>query len=417
MAIPTSQIATGGYEGFYGLRECPFDLEPDTRMVFESQSYLTTLDETILAIRSNTPLIVVTGDIGTGKTLLCRSLMERLTDDVFLSEYAAPPSSSEEFLAQFASELGAVLGGSTSPSDTSRRDLLARCRDLLQRLAADDASALIVVDEAHDLPPELFDDMGQLLSLGTSETSHLQILLVGRPELAALLERSGAGHLAQYERQRLELRPLRDDEIGRYVDRRLWVAQSGAALRLADTSASDEKGSKPFGHAGEPFWQVRFAASAIRRVAQLSDGVPALVNLVCDRALQAGLVRRKRRIGPREVLAAARDLRLPVPLGLRFAGTSKYFALSVLFLSLAVAVWRVGNLNATGRSDTQVSSIESPRGPTARVLEVIGPLEESDGFLILVARLQTEVSAMSATDRLLGLGLPAFARGDFNVPD
>jgi cell division septation protein DedD len=99
-----------------------------------------------------------------------------------------------------------------------------------------------------------------------------------------------------------------------------------------------------------------------------------------------------------------------VPLGLRFAGTSKYFALSVLFLSLAVAVWRVGNLNATGRSDTQVSSIESPRGPTARVLEVIGPLEESDGFLILVARLQTEVSAMSATDRLLGLGLPAFTR-------
>jgi general secretion pathway protein A len=380
-------------------------------MVFESQSYLSIFDETIRAIPSDTTLIVVTGDIGTGKTLLCRSLSEVLASDVFLSEYASPPSSSEEFLWQLARELGASLDGSTSPSDTSRRGLLTRCQDLLRHLAADDASALIVVDEAHELSSELLDDMSQLLSFATSDTNHLQILLVGRPELESLLERPEAARLAQCEMKRLELRPLRDDEIGRYVDRRLWVSRSGVTLRLADSSEPGATDSTQFGNAGEPFWQVRFARSAIRRVAQLSEGIPAVVNLVCDRALQSGLAHRKRRIGARHVLDAARDLRLPVPLGLRIAGTGMYLALSVLCLSLAVAVWMVSNLDANGRSDTQVSRVETSPEPAAPSLEVIGPLEDTDGFLISIASFQTELPAMSVTDRLLGLGLPAFTRG------
>ena len=403
----TSPISTGGYEGFYGLRECPFELAPDPRMVFDSQSYLTTLDDTLLAIQANVPLVIVTGDIGAGKTLYCRTLAFRLPGDALLLEFPSPPSSSEEFLGRFADDLGALVGVSSTLPDTSRRALLAQCRGILERLSTG-TTALVVVDDAHELPLELLDDIHELLSVSTSETCRLQVILVGRPELETLLERPEAGPLAQYETRRLGLRPLQDDEIARYVDRRLWVAQDGAAVCLTDTADSSPEGGIRVGNTGEPFWHVRFAASAIRGVTLLSDGIPLLVNLLCDRALQSGLAHRKRRIGTRQVLAAARDLHLPVPLGLRFAGTAKYFVLLVVCVSVAVGAWRVNILSASGSADVRIPEIETPLQPAAPILEVVGPLEETDGFLIAVARFQTEAAAASVIDRLLELGLPAF---------
>jgi len=302
--------ATGGYEAFYGLHECPFDVAPNTQMLFESQSYATALDATILAIRSNTPLVVVTGAAGTGKTLFCRSFTEGLITNILLSEYAGAPSSREEFFARLGDKLASFLG-TDSPPPAANEDLLTRCRDLVQRLAVVDGAALFVIDNADELSPELFDDIGKLLSFDTNDTNRLQLLLVGRPALKTLLERPWARDLAPWEMKRLELRPLQEEEIGPYIDKRLSIAREESS-------------------------RVRFSAAAVRAIAQLSKGIPAEVNRVSDRALQCGFFEQEEDIDVRQVLGAAQDLGLDTPLDLKVADSSRLFGIRKFFQK-----WRV----------------------------------------------------------------------------
>lgn len=273
-----------GYEAHYGLVERPFSLTPDPKYYFRSRSHRRAFEALTSAIARRDSLMLVTGDLGMGKTTLCRTLVEGLQRRTRTAMVASAFVSPDDLLRRLLEDLGAVSTDEARRGrlgSASQAELRRQLDEFLLRLQSRKDGAVLVVDEAHGLPPLTVDLLVSLAGLEISGENVLQIVLASQPPPG------GAPALARALDDRLSVRtrllPLERDECERYLAHRLTIA-GGAA--------------------------VAFSSRAVDAIYSLSGGVPRLVNLLAERALQEGAADGAARIEAHMVESAASALEL-----------------------------------------------------------------------------------------------------------
>src|SRR5258708_5683672 len=171
------------YEPFFGLNESPFSLAPNPRFLFASASHSAALAQVTYALERREPLVVVTGEIGTGKTLLCRTVLQRLERKTFLSIINDPLLEPDELLKQLLQDFGVIPKSRTAPTSATRHDLAETLHDFLQSLVPIHAHAVVIIDEAQHLQPEVLEQIRLLSNTGDEHGTLLQIILVGQTDL------------------------------------------------------------------------------------------------------------------------------------------------------------------------------------------------------------------------------------------
>ncbi len=264
------------YTAFYSLREKPFALSPDPRFLFLAASHREALAHVLYGIEQGEGFIAVTGEVGTGKTTLCRTLLERLGGDTEVAFVFNPTLSGEDLLRAICMEFGLLTEGCT------RADLSDQLNQFLLERKREHRRVLLIVDEAQNLASETLEQIRLLSNLETSTSKLIQILLFGQPELDDKLDSKELRQLRQRISVRWSLGSLSAAETREYVRHR---------LRVAAQSDPDI-----------------FTSRALSEVHRRSRGIPRLVNLLCDRALLAGYAAGEKRVGPELVGLAAREI-------------------------------------------------------------------------------------------------------------
>jgi general secretion pathway protein A len=275
------------YEQFYGLREKPFSLSSDPRFLYKSPAHSAAFNDLLTAIRRREGLIVLTGDIGTGKTTLCRAVLENLDRKTFTAFVPDPFVAREDLLKMLLIDFGVMSVDdlrSGRLKGVSRPDLSYPLYDFLKSLQPLNAFAVMIIDEAQNIPPPLLEEIRILSDLEDREKL-LQVVLVGQLELRAHLKLPEMRQVDQRVSVRCELAPLTREGVSEYIKHRLWVA-----------------GLEPD--------QQPFLPAAIDDVYKASRGVPRAINLICDRALQRGFDQQVSLIGPDLVARAVIELDL-----------------------------------------------------------------------------------------------------------
>ena len=269
------------YKAFYHLTQNPFELTPDPTFLFPTQRHREALATIHYGVRQHRGLVVMTGEVGTGKTLLVRCLLKLLKcgNDSYAYIFNSRLSPLE-----FLQYMSGVLG--LKSTDNNKSTLLL---DLVSYLVARHEKRLttvLVVDEAHDLSADVLEEIRILTNLETTQEKLLQILLVGQPELDEKLDSFDLRQLKQRVALRCKLEPLCPEEIKGYIERRLQCAGANS-------------------HAGE-----LFPSDTIAAISRYSRGIPRLINTVCENALIAGYARQARSVTPDIVDEVAADFRL-----------------------------------------------------------------------------------------------------------
>ncbi len=278
------------YEEFYGFGEKPFSLTPDPKYLYKSESHANAFELLQYAIRRREGFVVVTGDIGTGKTTLCRAILEQLDRKTFTALVLNPFLSEEDLLRLILQDFGVVSRDEIKRgrlAGVSKQELIDTLNEFLLSLLPLGAGALLIIDEAQNLPRQVLEQIRILSNLETHKEKLLQIVLVGQLNLKELLRAPELRQLDQRVSIRYELKPLTREETAAYVAHRLTIAGGGA--------------------------QVSFTPKALDRVHRYSGGIPRLINLICDRALLGGYSQRATRIVPQMVVSAAHNLDLEAP--------------------------------------------------------------------------------------------------------
>jgi len=291
---PVPQLSTPGfiqtvdvtmYEEFYGFVQSPFTLAPDPRFLYRSESHDDAIRRVMDAITRKEGFIVLTGEIGTGKTTVCRTLLEQFDASTFTSLVLNPFVSFEELLRDVLLDFGVVSREAIRNgrlAGASRHDLINTLHEFLLSLVPIHGSGVLIIDEAQHLQPEVLEQIRVISNLETNQSKLLQIVLVGQLNLLDLLGDAGMRQLDQRVSLRAFLKPLTRDEVDAYVSHRLSVARGSST--------------------------VGFDGGAIDAVHAYSAGVPRVINLLCDRALMVGVQQRARSISADIVDDAAREL-------------------------------------------------------------------------------------------------------------
>src|SRR3954469_7518642 len=280
----------GMYEDYYGFTEKPFSLTPDPKYLFKSSTHANAFELLQYAIRRREGFVVITGDIGTGKTTLCRAILEQLDRRTFTALVLNPFLSEDDLLRLVLQEFGVVSRDEIKRgalTGVTKAELIETLNEFLLSLQRLGAQALLIIDEAQNLPLAVIEQIRVLSNLETEKEKLLQIVLVGQSNLKDLLRRPELRQLDQRVSIRYDLKPLSAEETAAYVQHRLSVAGGGSA--------------------------VSFVPKAMARVHQFTGGIPRLINLLCDRALLSGYSAHTNRIVPDFVDSAAQSLELQQP--------------------------------------------------------------------------------------------------------
>jgi general secretion pathway protein A len=264
------------YQEYYGLTEAPFDITPNPRFLFYSPKHREAFNHLLYGIRARKGFVQVTGEVGAGKTTLCRALLEQLEDKFSTALILNPVLNADELMKAIASEFGLNVRG------FDRLDTLTALNHFLLGQVEQERDTVLIIDEAQDLTDDLLEQVRLLSNLETDNRKLLQIILLGQPELRDRLNNPRLRQLRQRITVRYHLSPLSRNEMTQYVQHRLQI--SGAN--------------------GTPY----FTSPALWRVYHYSQGIPRLVNAVCDKALLAGFVHQSERIDFRLVGCAVREL-------------------------------------------------------------------------------------------------------------
>jgi len=285
-SAPGSGAATSlTYEFFYGLREKPFSLSADPRFLYKSPAHAPAFDAILAGIRRREGLIVLTGEIGTGKTTLCRSVLQHLDRRTFAAFIPDPFVSREDLLKTLLVDFGVIAISDLTRgrfTGASRSELSYLLYEFLDSLVPLQAFAVLVIDETQNLSLPLLEEIRILSDLERREKL-LQVVLVGQPELRANLKLPQMRQVDQRVSVRCELTPLDPDGVVGYVNHRLIVAGLGGST-------------------------IEFTPDALEAIHRGSAGVPRMINRLCDRALERAYAAATRRIEPHFVLEAIDDL-------------------------------------------------------------------------------------------------------------
>lgn len=364
------------YTAFYGLREKPFALSPDPRFLYLAGSHREALAHLLYGIEQGEGFISVTGEVGTGKTTLCRTLLERLEGEIEVAFLFNPSRTALELLQSICAEFGLPAEG------LARRSLMAQLNGFLLEKKREGRRVLLIIDEAQTLSESTLEQVRLLSNLETSREKLIQILLLGQPELDRKLDERGLRQLRQRISVRWELAPLAASETRAYVRHRIAVA------------------------AGEP--KDLFSDAALSEVHRRTGGIPRLVNQLCDRTLLGGYASRAAMIGPSLVRAAAKE----IPDARRVHDLAKpsravrpwlFFAGVCLLVGLGLlAGLSVGRTRLSHAMQASIFKSDSEDAATTRRPSVGAPPPLEDLIGPLPAELLRGGAAVDAADRSLG---------------
>jgi general secretion pathway protein A len=266
------------YLPFFGLSEKPFAITPDPRYLFLGERHAEALAHLVYGITEAGGFVQLTGEVGTGKTTIIRSLLARQPDNAEIALILNPGMNAPEFLLTICEELGIMV-----PNDAigSVKDLVDILNQYLLKAHAQGKRVVLVVDEAQNLSPELLEQVRLLTNLETDTQKLLQIILIGQPELRDLLARNDLRQLAQRVTGRYHLDPLSRSESAAYVKHRLRIAGATADI---------------------------FTGSALAELYRCSGGIPRLLNIISDRALLGGYTEDRHEITAAMVRRAASEV-------------------------------------------------------------------------------------------------------------
>jgi general secretion pathway protein A len=264
------------YLEFYGLKQSPFDLTPNPRFLFHSGKHREAFNHLLYGIRERKGFVQLTGEIGAGKTTLCRALLEQLDAKFSTALILNPAMNAKELMKAVATEFGLEV------KNLDRLETVAVISQFLVQQIVAGKETVLIVDEAQNLTDELLEQVRMLSNIETDDRKLLQIVLMGQPELRQRLNSPRLKQLRQRITVRYHLMPLTHFETGQYIQHRLQLA-----------------GSK-----GVPI----FTRPALWRIFNYSKGVPRLINAVCDKVLLAGFVAQSDRINFQMVGRAIREL-------------------------------------------------------------------------------------------------------------
>lgn len=264
------------YLEYYGLTDPPFDITPNPRFLFYSAKHREAFNHLLYGIRERKGFVQLTGEVGAGKTTLCRAMLDQLNGNFSTALILNPVMSPDELMKAIAIEFGLHI------VDCDRLETVAAINEFLLRQVEYGKESVLIIDEAQDLTDELLEQVRLLSNLETDDRKLLQIVLMGQPELRDRLNNPKLRQLRQRITVRYHLAPLNQAEVSHYVQHRLQT--SGAN--------------------GTPY----FTRPALWRVHRYSHGIPRLVNAVCDKALLAGFVQQSERITHGMVGLAIREL-------------------------------------------------------------------------------------------------------------
>lgn len=394
------------YEEYYGFLQSPFSLTPDPRFLYRSESHDIALQQVWQAIRRKEGFIVLTGDIGTGKTTLCRTILEQVDPTTFTALILNPFVTVAELLREVLLSFGiaskeALRSGRLSAA--SKHELIRALHEFLLTLVPLRGSAVLIIDEAQHLSPEVLEEIRILSNLETNERKLLQIVLVGQLNLLDVLHDAKLRQLDQRISIRCLLMPLNREEVEAYITHRLWVARGSTA--------------------------VTFTPPAIDRVHALSGGVPRMINLICDRALMFGCEEQTDKIGDQFVVNASSALGLTMPAGVQrrdrvrraAARTVRIAAASLIIVLVPLAgyvVYAFGNplrmLNDVAPGVRGAPAMSMPLAavapaPPGSVPDLRPPPPGSGFFSVFVAVFRDPRDAARAERVLRTQNLPLFA--------
>jgi general secretion pathway protein A len=290
------------YHQYFGFAEAPFSIAPDPRYLYLSQRHQEALAHLLYGVNGNGGFVLLTGEIGAGKTTVCRCLLEQIPPDCDVAYIFNPKLTVEELLSTLCTEFGIAI-----PPGTNSVKVFVDCINAyLLDAHARQRHTVLIIDEAQNLSPVVLEQMRLLTNLETSQSKLLQIILIGQPELATLLERPELRQVSQRIVARYHLGPLSKTEVAAYVRHRLEVA-----------------GAKP----------GLIPARLTGRLYRLSAGVPRVINVLCDRALLGAYVEGKEHVDGATLSQAAREV-FHRPAG---RSTTRLFALSAALLVVVVA--------------------------------------------------------------------------------
>ncbi|HKB70536.1 MAG TPA: AAA family ATPase [Thermoanaerobaculia bacterium] len=267
--------APGIYNDYYGFREAPFNITPDPRFLFFSDRHREAFNHVLFGIRERKGFIQLTGEVGAGKTTVCRAILEELGPRYRTALILNPCMTATQLLRAVLTELGL-------PRRADRTASLETLNRFLLEQVAGQRDVVLIIDEAQDLDLDLLEQVRLLSNLETDQRKLLQIVLIGQPELRDTLDARALRQLRQRITVRYHLTPLDRGETERYIEHRMIVAGCDRA--------------------------PTFTPWAIRKIHGYSRGVPRLINAAVDKTLLAGFVAATDRLTGRHVARAIREL-------------------------------------------------------------------------------------------------------------
>lgn len=269
------------YNDYFGFRESPFNVTPDPRFLYTNPDYQEAFAALRYGIEGKTGFIVITGEVGTGKTTLLRKLMISLGDTTHSVFIFNTLLTFPDLLQLILNDLGLV------PNELNRVTMLGSLNDYLIKQLKHGHVVALLIDEAQNLSDETLEGVRLLSNLETGQEKLLQIVLMGQPELKAKLDQPGLRQLKQRVAVQCQLAPLKEEEVGAYIDYRLRTVGFGG--------------------------KNVFPPDAVKQIAFYSQGIPRLINILCDNALLSTYAESKKIVAAQTVEEVGRDLRLFPP--------------------------------------------------------------------------------------------------------
>ncbi len=313
------------YRKHFGLTYLPFSIAPDPRYLYMSDQHREALAHLVYGVTTDGGFVLLTGEVGAGKTTICRCLLEQVPEGTDIAFIINPKVTVDELLASICDEIGIGYPEGT----TSNKVFIDRINDHLLDAHARGRKTVIVIDEAQNLSADVLEQIRLLTNLETTERKLLQIIMLGQPELRDMLASSALLQLSQRITARFHLGPLSEKEVDAYVAHRLAVAGGGKHL---------------------------FSRSALRLLYRLSGGVPRIINLICDRALLGTYVQDKSLVTRSTLRKAASEVfgRKPL-LGSWSPLRTALVTMLVVSCGAAIAFFYAG-----GASSTFTPSVQTP---------------------------------------------------------
>jgi general secretion pathway protein A len=323
------------YQQYFGLKESPFSIAPDPRYLFLSDKHREALAHLIYGVGDQGGFVLLTGEVGTGKTTICRCLLQQVPDNADIAFIINPKQSINQLLQSVFNDLGIDYDkGETS------KDLIDHLNRYLLEAHARGRNTILIIDEAQNLSTDVLEQLRLLTNLETNEKKLLQLVLLGQPELNDLLSKPELRQLAQRITARYHLIPLSKTEIIEYIEHRLSIAGCRSEL---------------------------FSTSAVNKIYKLTKGVPRLINLICDRALLGVYATNTDLVTPKIVSSAAKEI---FPEHKSFNRQPIWFSLVVaLIIILASFFWK--------DYQNKLPSLETD----TLLIDIIPPISESNRSL------------------------------------